>query len=177
MQNHVSKCPQELASAFTYVLAVACASKPPDGAFASDSEIEDYAWTSARFLPLNRHVSENIVWLWMYSFMIIDTNADITRLRGSEKQLSKRTILKMAIDLGQYLLAAVKQDEVETADDVDSLQNIVQRTWACINILAQLHAIGTGTEDAISSSYLESLALPGESRVLLAEPTAFLSGE
>jgi hypothetical protein len=178
VQNHASKCPQELASAFTYVLAVACGSKPPDGACASDSEIDDYAWFGARVLPLNRHISENIVWLWMYTFMIINANADVARLRGTRKQLSMRTILKMAIDLGQYLLRVVKQDEdEEAAEKVDSIQNIVQRTWACITILAQLHAIGTGTEEGISTGDYESLELLGESRMLLSEPTAFLSGE
>jgi hypothetical protein len=178
VQNHVSKCQPELASAFTYVLAEACGSKPPDGVHASDSEFEDYVWMGARILPSNRNVSENIVWLWVYAFKLINTNADIARLQGVGKQLSKRTILKMAIDLGKYLLTAVEQDEGREMDDsLDSPPDTVRRTWSCINILAQLHAVASGTEDLISSSDSKSLILPAECRTLLPEPVALLSGE
>ncbi len=177
MQSHVSKCSRELASAFTYVLAVACGSKPPDGHYASDSEVEDYAWTNARVLPLNRHISENIVWLWLYTFMVVNVTTDVSRLRGNQKQLSRRTILKMAIDLGQHMLAAIKQDEVaESSDSHDPPRNIIQRTCSCISILAQLDAIGTGTEDPVSSSDWQWFLSTAELRAILSEPAAFLSG-
>ena len=178
MHKHVSKCPQKLASAFEHVLAVACGHKPPDRPYASDSKLEDYAWMNARVLPSNRHISENIVWLWVCTFMIINANDDIARLRGNERQLSKRTILKMAIDLGQYMLVTVEASDIdETDDSLDSTQNIVRRTWICISILAQLHAIGTGTEDPISLSDSKGLALPARCRTLLSEPAASLAGE
>jgi len=177
VRDHASKCPKELASAFTHVLTVACGSKPPDGACASETEVDDCAWFAARVLPLTRHISENLVLLWMYTFMLINANADVARLRGNRKLLSKRTILKMAIDLGQYLLRMVKHDEFEdVAEGVDSIKDAVLRTWACINILAQLHALGSGAEEGVNTSGYESLALPEESRLLLSEPTAFLSG-
>lgn len=176
VQNHVNRCRQEVASAFTYVLAMACGSRHSDEI---DFEVEDYAWMNARVLPANRNVSENIVWLWVYTFMIINSNADIARLRGSEKQLSKRTILKTAIDLGQYLLVVVtKKDEPQMIDkDPDCTQNIVRRTWICINSLAQLHAIGTGLDDITGLSHSEDLALATDCRTLLSEPTLLLAGE
>ena len=177
MQSHISKCSRELASAFTYVLAVACGSKPPDGHYASDSEVEDYAWANARVLPLNRHISENIVWLWLYTFMVVNVNADVSRVRGNQKQLSRRTIIKMAIDLGQHLLAAIKQDEVaESSDSHDPTQSIIQRTCSCISVFAQLDAIGTGTEDLVTSSDWQHLSSIAELRAILPEPAAFLFG-
>lgn len=178
VQSHVRKCPQELASAFTYVLAVACGSQPPAGVYASEYEFEDYAWTHARVLPLRRHISENVVWLWVYTLMTINSNADISRLGGTVKHLSKRTVLKLAIDLGQYLLAAVEQDEIEEADDgLDSTQNIVRRTWTCIITLAQLHAIGTATEDPMGASASKIKVLPAECKTLLSKPAASIAGE
>ncbi len=178
VQNHVSKCSPKLASAFTYALAVACGSKPSDEHYASDTEFDEYAWMNARVSPLNRSVSENIVWLWVYTFMIVNSNADIARLRGIEKQVSKRTILKMAIDLGQYLLEGLEQNEIEQTDgSLDPTRSIVRRTWRCMSIFAQLHAIGTGTEDLSCSSESKSLASPAECRALLSESAAFLDGE
>lgn len=178
MQLHVSNCSQELAGAFTYVLAVACGSRPPNDVYVSDSEVEDYAWMNARILPPNRNFSENIVWLWLYTFMIINSSADIARLRGFEKQLSQQTMLKMAVDLGQYLLASTKQEDLDQTDEsLASTQNIVRRTWICINTLAQLHAIGTGTENVISSRDSESFASAADCRMLLSEPASTLAGE
>jgi hypothetical protein len=178
VQDHASKCPKELASAFTHVLTVACGSKPPDGACASESEVDDCAWLGARVSPPTRPISENLVLLWMYTFMLINAGADVARLRGNRKQLSTRAILKMAIDLGLYLLRLVKQDDFEdAAEGVDSIKDAVLRTWACINILAQLHALGTEAEEGVNMSPYESLALPEESRMLLSESTAFLSGK
>ena len=178
MQSHVSKCPPKLASIFTSVLALACGFKLPEEDLTPESELDDYAWASARVLPRDRILSENIVWLWVYTFMLVNSDANIPCLRGGPKKLSKPTVLKMAIDLGKELLAAVQQDVMEqTGDGLDPPQNIVWRTWNCISIIAQLHAIGTGTEDLMTSSNSKSLSLPSDSRNLLSEPTAFLAGE
>lgn len=178
VQHHIVKCPRKLASAFTYVLAAACGSKPPEEDYVSHAEFEDYAWANARNLPSSRDISENIVWLWVYTFMLIDADADITRLRGREKKLSKLTILRVTRDLGRYLLMAVQQGDIEEVDDcLDSTQNVVRRTCSCIGILAQLHAIGTGTGDTIDSKDLQPDALPAECRTLLSEATTFLAGE
>ena len=178
MQRHVSNCPPRLASVFTSVLALACGSRLLGEESISESALDDYAWENARVLPLDRNESENIVWLWAYTFMLINTDANITRLQGFHKKLSKRTILKMAIDLGKDLLLAAQRDMMgQTDDGLDPPQNILWRTWNCISIIAQLHAIGTGTEDPISSNDSKELSLPTESRNLLSEPTAFLAGE
>lgn len=178
MQSHVIKSPPKLASIFTSVLAFACGSKLPGEEFIPESELDDYAWANARVLPLSRSLSENIVWLWVYTFMLVNTDANILCLRGIPKKLSKPTVLKMAIDLGKELLLAVQQDVLEqTGDGLDPPQNIVWRTWHCISVIAQLHAVGTGTEDQVSSNDLKSLSLPTDSRNLLSEPTTFLAGE
>lgn len=178
MQYHVSRCPQQLASAFTHVLGVICGCKPSDVAYVSVTELEDYAWANARILPTNREFSENIVWLWVYAFMLINADTDIARLRGIGSQLSKQTILKLAIDLGQYFLSDVRHGEPEeTHDGIHSTRSLVQRTWSCINIYAQLHAIGTGTEDWISTDNSKRLSPQPDIRSLLSESTAFLAGE
>jgi hypothetical protein len=177
VQGYVGKCPAELASAFTFVLAVVCGSKPPDGIHDSEVELERYAWMQARIPPSTRSISENVVWLWVYSLMVVSTTPDLTRLRGSEKQLSSRTVLKMAIDLGQYLLAETKQHGVEDSHDLlDSTRNVVRRTWSCIKVFAHLHAIGTGTEASPSSSDKEYLRVP-ECRTFMSEPSAFHAGK
>jgi hypothetical protein len=178
VQSHVSKCPLKLASVFTSVLALACGSKLPGDETFSESDLDDYAWENARVLPLNRNPSENIVWLWVYTFMLINTDANISCLRGIQKSLCKRTVLKMAIDLGKDMLSTVQQDVMDQTDDgLDPPQNTVWRTWTCISIIAQLHAIGTGTVDPISSNDLKDLSPPTDSRNLLSEATAFLAGE
>lgn len=160
------------------MLAVASGAERPDGTYNSDSELEKYVWLNARTLPLNRRTSENVVWLWLYTLMAVNSDADITRLRGTEKQLPKGIVLKMAIDLGQYLLSVVENDDGErNPDSLDSTRNMVQRSWSCINILAQLHAIGTGTGDSISPSDADNVTLPLEWRELLSDSTAFLAGE
>jgi hypothetical protein len=177
VQKHVVKCSSKLASAFSRTMAIACGQKPPDGAFNSNADLEDYAWDNARILPANRNLSENIVWLWIYTFMIIIADADIARIRGRESGLPKPTLLKIATDLGRYLLASVTDNgSQEKEDGLDPVHNIMQRTWHCIVVLAQLHAIGTATAELITSTDSESLLPPAESRSLVSEPIAFLSG-
>ena len=110
--------------------------------------------------------------------MLINADGDIVCLRGFGKKLSKRTILKMAIDLGQDLLSATHRDVIEqTEDGLDPPQNIVRRSWNCIIIISQLHTISTGGEHQISSNDSKALSSPTDTRNLLSEPTALLAGE
>lgn len=178
MQIHVGKCPGELASAFTYILAETCGSEPPDGMPVFENGIQDFAWTSARFPPSNRDRSENIVWLWTYTLMLISIDPDVSCLREVDRQLSKRTVFKMANDLGHYLLTITSRDGVgEISDGIESTQKTIQRTCLCIYTVGQLHAIGAGKEDLISSTNLETLPLSADCTALVSGPTAFLASK
>ena len=160
------------------MLGVTCGCKLSETSHSSVANFEDYAWAKARVLPTNRRFSENLVWLWVYSFMLINVDADIACLRGSERQLPKQTILKMAVDLGQYLLSDVGQAEIEeTSDGNHSPRSLVHQAWGCINIFAQLHAIGTGTEDLISNGDSKRLSLQADLGPSFSSVTAFLAGK
>jgi hypothetical protein len=178
VQSYVDKCPQEMALAFTRVLAVVCGTRTPDGASPSEARIRELAWTNARLPSSTRNVSENVVWLWIYTLMLITIDADIARLRGLDDHLSKRTILRMAIDLGQYLLSAVGQDGFQEPSDVCELTiNTIQRTRICITTLARLHAISAGREESIGTTGSEGIGLSADYRALLSDSTAFLASK
>ena len=175
---YVQMCPPKQKSAFLYAYGSACGRKlPPQNAFTSYGELEEYVWNQARESPVIRSNYENIVWLWIYLFMIVTANNDLSRLRGSANNaLAKDRLIKMAVDLGRHAIKHFKQEiPPESEGHTTSIVNIARQAWNCVGILARLHAIGTTTDDEIPLNGFNSIGNARDCAELLSEEASFLA--
>ena len=176
--THVQMCPPKQKSAFLYAYGSACGRKlPPQTAFSSYGEFEEYVWNEARENPMFRSAHENIVWLWIYLFMIITADHDLSRLRGSANNaLAKDRLIKMAVDLGRFAIKHFKQEVPPESEGLTiSIVDIARQAWNCVGILARLHAIGTTTDDDIPLNGFNSIGNARDCADLLSEEAAFLA--
>lgn len=145
--------------------------------FHSYAELEDYVWSEARQNPVFRSSHENLVWLWIYLFMLITADNDLSRLRGSRNNdVGKDRLIKMSVDMGRFVLKNFKQELPPEAEGfTTSIVDMARQAWNCIGILARLHAIGTATEDDIPLNNFESIGSPRDCARLLTEEASFLA--
>lgn len=109
---HLKMCPTQQRNAFLYTYGIACGKKlPAQRPFNSYGEFEDYVWSEARQNPVFRTAHENIVWLWIYLFMLVNAEDDLSRVRSSgNTDLGKDRLIKMSVDLGRFVIKKFKQE-------------------------------------------------------------------
>jgi hypothetical protein len=148
-------------------------SKTPSSSifFTTYQEVEDYVWAQAKVQPTTRKNEENIVCLWVYIFMVLNTENDLSKLQGMHGGLSQATLVKLAYDLGSFLISQTQLD-AEAPEDSESV--LVRRAYYIIGILSTLHAVATGTESPSPSPSMKigsfdeiSSILPDESALLV----------
>lgn len=175
---HLSMCSTQLRNAFLFAYGTAWGQKlPAQRSFYSYSELEDYVWSEARQNPVFRTTHENTVWLWVYLFMLVNADNDLSHLRGSrDNDLGKDHLIKMSIDLGRFAIKNFKQEIPPEAEGLTtSIVDVARQAWNCVGILARLHAIGTATEDDISINQFDSIGSPRDCARLLTEEASFLA--
>lgn len=178
ISTHLKMCPAQQESAFLYAYGTVCGRKlPAQTAFHSYGELEDYVWSEARQNPVFRTAHENLVWLWIYLFMLVNADNDLSRLRGSRNNdLGKDRLIKMSVDLGRFVIKHFKQEiPPETEGLTTSIVDLARQAWNCIGILARLHAIGTATDDDISMNSFDSIGSSRDCARLLTEEASFLA--
>jgi hypothetical protein len=178
ISTHLKMCPTQQRSAFLFACGTACGWKlPTPSSFSSYAELEDYVWSEARQNPLFRPAHENLVWLWIYLFMLVNADNDLSRLRGNRNtDLGKDRLTKMAVDLGRFVLKNFKQEIPPEAEGLTiSIVDLVRQAWNCIGILARLHAVGTATEDDIPMNNFDSIGTSPDCARLLTEEASFLA--
>jgi hypothetical protein len=171
-------CPTQQGSAFLYLYSTVCGQKlPTQSSFHTYGELEDYAWSEARQHPVFRTAHENIVWLWIYLFMLVNADNDLSRLRGSgNNELGKDRLIKMSVDLGRFVIKNFKQEIPPEAEGLTtSIVDVARQAWNCIGILARLHSVGTATEDDISLNNFDSIGSSRDCARLLTEKASFLA--
>ena len=175
---HLNMCPTQLRNAFIFAYGTACGRRAPtQESFHSYGELEDYVWSEARQNPVFRTTHENTVWLWVYLFMIVNADNDLSRLRGSrDNDLGKDRLIKMSVDLGRFVVKNFKQEMASEAEGfATSIVDVARQAWNCVGILARLEAIGTATEDDISLNSFDSIGSPRDCARLLTEEASFLA--
>jgi hypothetical protein len=171
-------CPVQQRNAFLYVYGTACDRKlPTQGSFHSYGELEDYVWSEARQNPVVRSTHENIVWLWIYLFMLVNADNDLSRLRGSRNNdLGKDRLIKMSVDLGRFAIKNFKQEIPPDEEGLTtSIVDVARQAWNCIGILTRLHAISTATEDDIPLHNFDSIGSSHDCARLLTDTASFLA--
>ena len=171
-------CPTQLGNAFLFAYGIACGRKlPTQSSLNSYAELEDYVWSEARQNPVFRTAHENTVWLWIYLFMLVNADSDLSRLRGSRNNdLDKDHLVKMSVDLGRFVIKNLKQEIPPEAEGfTTSIVDVARQAWNCVGVLARLHAIGTATEDYISLNSFDSIGSPRDCARLLTEEASFLA--
>lgn len=178
ISTHLKMCPTPQGNAFLLACGTACGwTLPTPSSFSSYTELEDYVWSEARQNPLFRTAHENLVWLWIYLFMLVNADGDLTRLRGSRNNdLGKDRLVKMAVDLGRFVIKNFKQEIPPEAEGLaHSIVDLARQAWNCIGILARLHAVGTATEDDIPMNNFDSVGSSRDCARLLTEEASFLA--
>jgi hypothetical protein len=178
ISTHLKMCPAQQGNAFLYAYGTVCGRKPPaQTSFHSYGELEDYVWSEARQNPVFRTTHENLVWLWIYLFMLVNAENDLPRLRGSrDNDLGKDRLIKMSVDLGRFVIKNFKQEITQEVEGLtNSIVDLARQAWNCIGILARLHAIGTATEDDISMNGFDSIGSSRDCARLLTEQASFLA--
>jgi len=107
--------------------------------------------------------------------MIIHADSDLKRLRGNDLVLSKSILIKLAVDLGSFVLKNVEPDVSQPEEPADSNAILVRRAWNCIGILARLHAISTATDDNIAPHDFDDIGSAEDCATILPEVTSFLA--
>jgi hypothetical protein len=175
---HLQMCSMQQGNAFLYLYGTVCGQKlPTQSSFHSYGELEDYVWSEARQNPVFRTAHENIVWLWIYLFMLVNADNDLSRLRGSaNNDLGKDRLIKMSVDLGRFVIKNFKQEIPPEAEGLTtSIVDVARQAWNCIGILARLHSVGTATEDDISLNNFDSIGSSRDCARLLTEKASFLA--
>lgn len=132
--------------------------------------MEDWVWAQAKIQPSTREKSENIVFLWVYMFMVFNTEKDLSKLRGNHGGLSQGTLVKLARDLS-FFINETAQLRREPRGETDIL--LVRRAHYVVGILSTLHAMSTATESPTALQTMEigsfdemASILPDESALL-----------
>lgn len=114
----------------------------------------------ANVLPLQfgaRPFSVNLVRLWTIIFMILNAEADLTRVRESCDGAVKLTLVELvriAIRLCTFLLEVTGRFTKPAPDDEsDSDGNLVRRAWDCVAVFATWTGIGCGITNVIPQQY------------------------
>jgi hypothetical protein len=178
ISERLKRCPTQQGQAFLYAYDTACGRKlPTQGSFHSYGELEDYVWSEARQNPVFRTAQENTVWLWIYLFMLVNADNDLSRLRGSRNNdLGKDRLIKMSVDMGRFVIKHFKQESFHEPEVMAStLVDVFRQAWNCCGILARLHAIGTATEDEIPLNNFDSIGSSRDCTRLLTGEAAFLA--
>ena len=178
ISTHLKMCPILEVNGFLHAYHTACGrERPTQRSFNSYGELEDYVWSEARQNPIFRNAHENIVWLWIYLFMLVIADNDLSRWRGSRSNdLGKGHLVKMSVDLGRFVIKNFKQDIPPEAEGLTtSIVDVARQAWNCVGILARLHAIGTATEDDIPLNNFDSIGSPRDCGRLLTEESSFLA--
>ena len=176
VETHLDLCSKKQQDAFVLAYFSAthqkCLQMPQDY-----QELQEYVWSEARVHPDSLSASENIVWLWIYLFMLVISGDDLTRLRGAGNSvLGIDLLIKMAVDLGRYALKNFKQESPPESEGLrKSIVDIARQAWNCVVILARLHAIGTATDDNISQLGYEAIGTVQDRAQLLPPQAAFLA--
>jgi hypothetical protein len=168
------------------VLSLAQSENPPPGNFFKTyQEVEDYVWAQAKIQPSTRKNYENIVFLWVYMFMVFNTEQDLSKLQSIHGGLSQATLVKLACDLSTFLTTEA-QLSTEAPEESEFL--LVRRAHYIVGILSTLHAISTGIEsptplptmkrgsfDEMSSILPDESALLGRACAVFAILDSFIS--
>ena len=176
---HLKMCQTQHRNAFLYTYGIACGRKlPAQRPFNSYGELEDYVWSEARQNPVFRTAHENIVWLWIYLFMLVNAEDDLSRVRSSgNNDLGKDRLIKMSVDLGRFVIKNFKQVAAPETEGrtTSSIVDVARQAWNCIGILARLHGIATAADDDIPMSGLDSIGSNRDCGRLLNDEASFLA--
>ena len=123
--------------------------------FSSERELEDFVIENAKQNPKSRTSVQNVVWLWIYSFMILNSDADLERLTGVGRPLLKSSLIELAC-------ATAEVDDPE-----------VSRVRACLGVLTRLHALGTGSRDELGEAWKSDPPLFNDTALLNGEKQPF----
>ena len=161
-------------------MARACVVEVPDDVFSTELKFEDYVWAKARGLPLTRGKAQNIVWLWILTFMLLNADCELGRLVGWSDLLPKAMIADLAIYLVQQIKPSTELTSTAQIDaGFETEYDTVSRTYFCMAVLVRLFNIGSGDEDQLKATdvIFRKLVKTQDLLALMTPKTAFLSSK